>query len=940
MRLRQLAALLLGTPTLAIAQTSALSGHVVDAVTRRGLSRATVSIEGTALSTITDSTGIFKLATVPRGPHVLRATRLGYAPNRLPIVVAIAQVAGVEILLAQSALELRTVNVTADAVSRARGELGTASVIETEAIRNQMAASLAGILELIPGVVLQAPGLDGPQQISLRSVPVSGGGFSSTQSATTANPSAEQLAAFGTQIVLDGVPLSNNANLQTLGVRGELSLSSVSGGGVDLRRVPAATLDRVEVIRGVPSARYGDVTQGLIIVDTRAGAFEPQLTARFDARTAELAFAGGRTFARAQTASVTSDLARTIVAPGLRDDRSYRLTTGIAHRLNIGGAPEERSEPTRGAVFDTRFDVFRVFQDDPGTPPAVDIASFSHDAGLRFSERARVQLSGSTRVFFTGALEAISQHSFTQAPRVRGAMPFTNSLTPGRAIGKFIGGIYLSRVNVDGEPRHLYTRTELTRSIASLFGASHELRAGVELRREWTSGPGYQFDIEFPPQVEFNGVQGYDRPRRYDAVPPVATTGLYWDDWLTRTLFGSTTLQVQGGLRLDLLHRGTTWVSGARDAVLQPRLNAELSPAPWLRMRAGVGRMAKMPAFADLFPAPQYNDVVNVNWYANDPAERLAVLTTFVFDPTNPDLRYSTADRAEAGVEMDLGRSDTHLAVVAYADRLNGGVGISAQPTYILRDHYQLTDSTAGSGKPPQIIEPPSSRDTVPILIDRRANNLTLKGSGMEATLTLPEVPRLRTRASVQGAFTRSRLENSGVEFANAFSDFQLTGRGLRSPYWLGTTRTGERLLLTTRLIHHQPAIGLVITGTIQHTLREIRRDEGGTDTLSWSGYITHAGVLVPVPASQRADPQYTDIRLSRNSLLVDPQKTPVDWMFNLQVSKTVPYDGRFSFYAFNAFDRIGTYGGGPVAPLLFPPTRFGLELSMPFGGGRGGAQR
>ena len=37
---------------------------------------------------------------------------------------------------------------------------------------------------------------------------------------------------------------------------------------------------------------------------------------------------------------------------------------------------------------------------------------------------------------------------------------------------------------------------------------------------------------------------------------------------------------------------------------------------------------------------------------ANEPAERLAMLTTFVFDPTNPELGYSIADRAEAGFEL------------------------------------------------------------------------------------------------------------------------------------------------------------------------------------------------------------------------------------------------------------------------------------------------
>ena len=84
--------------------------------------------------------------------------------------------------------------------------------------------------------------LDRVQQISLRSVPISSG-------AVPSDRSAENLAAFGTLIVLDGVPLSNNANLQSLGSRSDLSFSTSAGGGVDLRRIPAATIERGSLAR-------------------------------------------------------------------------------------------------------------------------------------------------------------------------------------------------------------------------------------------------------------------------------------------------------------------------------------------------------------------------------------------------------------------------------------------------------------------------------------------------------------------------------------------------------------------------------------------------------------------------------------------------------------------------------------------------------------------
>ena len=139
--------------------------------------------------------------------------------------------------------------------------------------------------------------------------------------------------------------------------------------------------------------------------------------------------------------------------------------------------------------------------------------------------------------------------------------------------------------------------------------------------------------------------------------------------------------------------------------------------------------------------------------------------------------------------------------------------------------------------------------------------------------------------------------------------------------------------MLTTRVIHHQPAIGLVLTGTVQHTLRETRQDVGAVDTLAFAGYITRGGSLVPVPEADRTRPEYFDIRLPRRGTLINAMETPSDWLFSFQVMKTLPLDGRLSFYAFNAFDKIGRFGRSDQRSLLYPSSRFGVEVTMPLGG-------
>jgi hypothetical protein len=196
------------TPASAQQPAAVVTGRITDALAAISLSGVTVSVDGTRLSTTTDTAGRYRLAGVPAGPQVIVAERIGYAPLRSPIVVPAEGSVTLDLALAKNALQLPGLIVTADATSRVRGELGTASVIGQEAIKNQNAASLQGVLELVPGTVLQPPGLDNVQQFGLRAVPI--GPTVAQGSGSVMGPNAQLLASFGTQIVLDGVPASKN----------------------------------------------------------------------------------------------------------------------------------------------------------------------------------------------------------------------------------------------------------------------------------------------------------------------------------------------------------------------------------------------------------------------------------------------------------------------------------------------------------------------------------------------------------------------------------------------------------------------------------------------------------------------------------------------------------------------------------------------------------
>jgi hypothetical protein len=118
----------------------------------------------------------------------------------------------------------------------------------------------------------------------------------------------------------------------------------------------------------------------------------------------------------------------------------------------------------------------------------------------------------------------------------------------------------------------------------------------------------------------------------------------------------------------------------------------------------------------------------------------------------------------------------------------------------------------------------------------------------------------------------------------------------------------------------------------LQHYVLDRSAIDAATDTLAFAGYVTRAGQLTEVPATERADDAYSDLRRSRTGLLSVTEEQQPDWIVSLQVSKTLPGDGQLSFYAFNAFDREGRAADQEYAARAFPGARFGVDVRMPLG--------
>lgn len=920
----------LSTTLLAQSTDGQIRGYVRVRDSGINVAGATIEIEGTDISGRTDSSGHYRLEHVSPGPHVMVVRRLGFAPSRLRFVMPDSGPHILNVQLATNPLQLDQLIVTADRTGRAAGELGTASVINRDAIANQIASSLQGILELVPGTTLQPPGLDAAAPFSLRAL---------ASSTTGLGPSAYDIASSGTLIILDGVPLSNNANLQSVGARGEIvPPASTAGSGIDLRRIPAATLERVEVIRGIPSARWGDLTQGAIIVDTRAAETAPEFAARLDPRTNEGNAVGGRSFvSKRQAVTLATNLAETRGARTLSSNTTRRVAAQLAHRISFGEAPTSRSDNGDRAphlMLDTRADWYQLRFDAPERADLeIGRSSFQNDYGVRLAERARFR-TGRGALEWTAAYDAQSQRTQETRRLVRPSSPFTDRLSEGRSIGSYAEGVYIGAYTLEGAPRLLYSRLEWERRQTDGFrDRISQLRLGAELRREWNDGAGYAFAIDKPPQVSsFNGVRGYDRPRRFDVSPPLVTSAAYADALFTLRRWGIVA-EAQPGLRLSVLHDGSWWTSGSRTAMLEPRFTASITPRSWLRINGGIGSVSKLPTVAQLYPAVQYFDLVNVNRFTPDPRERLAVLTTFIRDPQNTSLAMSRGAKREIGVELDGGARRGSVSAVYFDDRIIGAVTIRRDLSVLGRDRYALADTARGSGQPGRILDPPIGTDNIPIFLDRYVNGGRVENRGVEFTVILPVIPMLQTRLELSGASIRSTFATDDRNFGGDVTTtaFQVDTSFSRLAYFDAGRGRSRRSVLTWRLVHHEPELGFVLTATVQQRFGERLEALGPRDSVSFVGYVTRNGELIPVPREERFEPQYADLRSARAGTPVLVTRIPGEVLVALQVAKSLGRSSRLSFYAFNAFDRIASFGAGGGRPS--PPTRFGAELTLPTAG-------
>jgi iron complex outermembrane receptor protein len=248
-------AALFATPALLAAQGT-IEGRVSSE--GAGLTRATVTVEGTTLRAMSDERGEYAIRGVPAGTHTVRVRLIGYVPQTARLSVAGATVRLDFELIAQP-IGLSPIDIVVGSRARhtAADELAVpVDVFESEDVRSQGTTEAAAILAAL------APSVNFPRQ-------------SIADATDIVRPfTLRGLSPDETLVLVNGRRRHRTALVHVFG-----AALGAGSSGVDLNALPASAIERIEVLRDGAAAQYGsDAIAGVVNVVMRSGAFAPTVT--------------------------------------------------------------------------------------------------------------------------------------------------------------------------------------------------------------------------------------------------------------------------------------------------------------------------------------------------------------------------------------------------------------------------------------------------------------------------------------------------------------------------------------------------------------------------------------------------------------------------------------------------------------------------------------
>lgn len=876
------AAVLALTGPAAAQRKGRLAGNVVNKITDQPIEGALVAIQGTTTSTLTDRQGRFHF-DLPEGKYGITIFKEDFfSTNYLDIPVRSGRVTTYRCEMVYGDptqnifFSIGGITVL-DQRPLLPEEIETTHHISSAEIEHQLSTNLGDILTILPGVERSAPpGLSKKTQVGLRGAGDIGG-------------TEQTLALFGTKVIIDDITLSNNANLQRGTGTTYGGTSQTTGSQVDLRTIPADNIHSVTVITGVPSVEYGDLTTGLIKVETKAGRQPHRLKIKSNPDTKEGNFNGG-VFLGGTGLTYNANLAfseRDIRRDG---DEYYRynaqLTTrnrfmgdrlSLLNRFNYTGVSDEQNVDVK----------------DP-----LSIEQYNRDKRFLYGHSVEYRPTADTRIEWTGSINYTRRDSYLQRLTGADVRILTDATEPGTYPGVFGAGAYLARTWTKGEERNINAKLNFRWN----FGAArfdHALLAGGEYTYDDNRGQGKIFDPLLPP-----GGNPGQRPLPYDASPALKNASLYFEDEISGAL-RLRPWSVNLGFRYEMytpeslnlagLFGDEDFVSAKNGAFFNPRVRMRLELDRDTQVRLSWGKSSKMPPLTNIFQGPLYIDVVEDN---RTPApDSIPLISTYVWNFDNTYLKGYQNEKIEGSLDRKLG--PVGLSLTGFWTQSKEMPRMRNYPITLYR--YRWTDW------PNQ--DDPDARSAIDTIYTEASGKGFYdypgwyRNWGFEFQLRTQRIERLSTVFRVSGSYNRNRGGAEGTYMSSVRNNREL---GHIYPLYFHTERWSQRVLMNYSAEWLIKRLGMWVTFFVQQTMYDWNQSSVDPVTYAAGYYDPRLNQTVYITPERSAelglDRTYDDL-----SLLV--RKRPNDrFLFNINVSKSLGRNAEVSMFVHNVLDDPAYY--------------------------------
>ena len=904
-----------------------VSGVVADAADKSTLASATVSFQGKhPRATFTNADGRFSLDVVAGESYVMKVSYVGYESYKRNLTFTKSTTLYVNL---KANLRLSEVTVTA---KEAQG-LVTRSIIGRDAMNQLQPNSIADLMELLPGGYSKDPNMGVANTIALRET----GTITAGGALYRNNDFA--ISSLGTQFIVDGAPVNTDANLQFSPLSDTQRITSGSGAennrnitnkGVDMRTIGTDDIERVEVVRGIPSVEYGNLTSG--IVDIKKIRRKIPLSARFKADGYSKLFSLGKGIAigtgNAHVLNVDLGYLDSKIDPTDNLENYKRVNASLRYTFR------KTTAKTTEWKWESAFDYSGSFDNSKADPDLnygrideyrsnYNRMVFTNSWSLKRRNGLLREVEVNTSV--SQQLDRLREKRLV-APQRYGIVP--TGWEEGEREAAAVYAEYVADYLCDGKPFNAWLKAKglLRLDVGKL---ENRLKAGFNWDYSKNYGNGQVYDMSHPLSV--NGWSA--RPRRYKDIPGVQNLAVFGEENFVAKIGGSV---VEGmlGLRLNTIPVLDKRFDMSGKVYADPRVNLNwrlpyftVAGSPLrFALSSGWGLTTKNPTLNYLYPDNYYSDFVELAYYDTKNPERDSrfVVMSYKQDPTNYAIKPARNRKWE--VRLDIDWKENSLSVDYFYEQMTSGFRYSRIYGDYLYKKYDAAQMAAGT-----------DWHTLPFkamhVLDgyqQASNGSKMVKQGIELQFTSARIRALRTRFNINGAWFHTTYTNSQPMFdpVSTVIDNRPVSESYVGLYDWNEGRVNDRLNTNFTLDTQVPEWGFIFTTSVQcmWLIKTKRQEKNGYPI----AYISAAdGKLHPYTPESEQDVFLKQLVQTYKDDMFRPFTVPMSMIINLKATKRIGRYMRLSFFANKILDYLPDYkSNGKVIRRNSLPY-FGVEANL-----------